>query len=149
MEADVADEELPPPPEDFFPSLSQLKIQEIPSSFPHAPPPLIDFIKPLKNFNPGDQFAENRKAYLNDINCNFERKKMYKIEFKTYLFYSIAKDFMKILKKPESRKGSLIEVPKALNQIEIFINDRRQHLDYSSEEEDFSNSEEWLNFEKK
>jgi hypothetical protein len=56
---------------------------------------------------------------------------------------------MKILKKPESRKGSLIEVPKALNQIEIFINNRRQHLDYSSEEEDISNSEEWLNFEKK
>jgi hypothetical protein len=61
--------------------LSKLKIQEIPSTFPHPPPPppLIDFIKPLKNFNPGDKFAEDRKAYLNDINCNFKRKKKYKI----------------------------------------------------------------------
>ena len=50
---------------------------------------------------------------------------------------------MKILKKPQSRKESLVEVPNVLNQMESFINDRRQHLDYSSEDE-YSSSE-WMN----
>ena len=62
--------DLPQPPDYFFSSSSQFETENIHSTFP--PPPLNNLIKQSNKFIVSDQFAENRKAYLNDINCNFK-----------------------------------------------------------------------------